>query len=95
MLGGFFRFRFDIKLSAKTDLLFIVNSHMEKFRQMVQLPTHVGIQKRLVTFAASPKDITGSVQFLGHLNGLSHLGRRESEDIGITGRTSSMQVTRM
>src|SRR5580658_214774 len=57
MLGRFLRFRLDQKLPLETDLLRVIDRHLQKRGQEILLALEVGVEKSLITFPSAPKNI--------------------------------------
>src|SRR6516164_10396305 len=95
MLGRLLRFRLDIKGSFESDLLFVIDGHVQKFRQVFQFAFHIGIPERGITFAAAPENVTLRTQFMSYFHGFLHLCGGVSEYLGIWAGGSPMGEPRM
>src|SRR6516164_103177 len=95
MLGRFLGFRLDVKGSFKTYLFLVIDSHLQKFRQMFQFAFHIRIPKRGITFTAAPENVTLRTQLMRNFHGLLDLCGGVSEYLGIWARGCPMHESRM
>ncbi len=76
VFGGLHRLRFDEELTVESDLLLVVHRHVEEVPEVVELALHVGVEERLVPFAAAPEDVVVTAEVVRNLHRLLHLPRR-------------------
>ena len=73
MLGWLLWLWFDVKLSFETNFLFEINRHMKEACQVIELPLHVCVENRAITFPATPKSITFATQTMRDFDGFLDL----------------------
>ena len=95
MFCWLFRLGFEQELSFESDLFRVIDSHMHESGEMIQFTFHVGIEQVVIAFAATPKDIVFTTQFVRHFQGFLHLGCCECEDIGVAGGGSAVHESRV
>ena len=93
--GRFFRFGLNVKLPLETDLLFVVDSHVQEGGEVIQLALHVGVQQRRIPFAPTPKRVAFSVELSRHIHRLLDLRGRIRKHIRIRTGRRSLLITRM
>ncbi len=83
VFGGLLGFRLDVELAGEADLFGVINSHVEKAGEVLQLALHVGVPEILVAFAAAPECVAAAAELFGHFERFLHLGGGEGERVGI------------
>ena len=74
VLGRLLGLRLDVELALEADLVRIVDRHVQKLGEVLQLALHVGVPEILVSFAATPERVARAVELLGDFERLLHLG---------------------
>src|ERR1041385_6806433 len=95
MFGWLLRLGFDVELALKADLLLVLDGHVEETAEVIEFAFDVGVPKRGIAFAATPKDIACAAEFVGNLDGFFDLRGGVSEDVGIASGGCAMHITRM
>ena len=95
VFGRFLRFWLEVKGSLKADLFLVINSHMQKFRQVFQFPFHISVPEAGIPFAAAPEDVACRAQCMSDFDCLLHLRGCVDKYVGIRTGGRSMRETRM
>ena len=95
VLGRFLGLGLEIELPLEADLPGVVDGHVHELGQVVELALHVGVPESLVAFAAAPERVAFAAEFLGHFQGLLHLGRGVGEGVGIGARGGAVDIARI
>ena len=68
---------------------------MQKFREVLLLAFHVGVQQGHIPFTAAPEGIAFAAEFVRNFQCLFHLRGGKCENVGIAARTGSVHKARM
>ena len=93
MLGRFLRFRFKVELTRESDFFGVIDSHVHKGCQMIQLALHVGVEPGHVSFSTAPEHVSFSAQLLGNFQSFFNLSGSVSEGIRMAGRRGAVHVS--
>src|SRR4029078_1432736 len=77
---------------SETDLLRVVDRHVEELGQVLELALHVGVPQIVVAFAAAPKCVTTAPEFLGHFESLLYLSGSECKRLAVRARRSAVHI---
>lgn len=58
MLSRLTGFRLNQELAVKSNLLLVISCHLKESSEVVQLEFSVGVEERLVSFSASPENVS-------------------------------------
>ncbi len=89
------RFGFYQQSPFKSYFLFIINSHLEKLRQLFLLTLKISIQKCFITLAASPKYIIFASQFHCYIHCIFNLCGSIGKYVGIRIATCPVHISRI
>ena len=73
----------DVELALESDLLLVVDGHLEEAGEVIEFALHVGVPEGGVAFAATPEGVSLATEFVGDFHRLLHLGRGVGVDIGV------------
>ena len=68
---------------------------MKQFGEVIQLTFHVGVVKRLVTFATTPEDVILATEILGDFHRLLHLSCSICKHFGVASRRGAVHEARV
>ena len=95
MFGGLLGLGLDEELALEADALRVIDGHMEERGEVVLLTLEVGVEQRLVAFAAAPEDEVLAAEFLGGVEGALHLRGGVGEDVGVGVGRGAAHVARV
>ncbi len=89
VLGRLEGFRLDEDGSLEADGVLVFDDEVQEASELLELATHVGVEKGLVTLAATPQHVVRSSEPVGRLEHLAHLtgGVGEQLRVGVRGGT--------
>src|ERR1700733_14222669 len=95
MLGGFLGLGLDIEGPLEPDLFFVVDGHVQKAAEVIELSFHVGVEQGRIAFATTPERVAGPPELKSDLHGLFDLCARKSEYVEIWASGRAVHISRV
>ena len=73
MLGWLMRLRLDQNGAIETDLMLMLDNHRHESTDLIHLVADVGVEQRVVSFAASPQYVVRAAKAMGGIHHRAHL----------------------
>src|SRR4029077_5572699 len=83
VFGRFFWFWLDVEGACETDLLLVVDRHVQEPREVIDLSLEVRVPETCISLAATPEGITRPPELVRYLKRLLYLRGGVDKDIGI------------
>ena len=93
VLHRLLRLRLNIEISRESDASRIVYGHVHKAGHVVLFKSHIGVEKRLVAFAAAPENVTLTAKTNGDLDSLLDLRCGKCKNICARRRAGTAHIT--
>ena len=95
VLRRLIRLRLDEQRALEADLVLVLDDQVHEAPELIELALHVGVEQRLVAFAAAPEHVVLAAQLLRDLEGLLHLRGGVGEHLGIGVGRGARHVARV
>ena len=95
MLGGLVRLRLDQDRAVEADAMLVIDDERQEAAELIELAREIGVEQRVVTFAAAPQHVVRAAQTLGRIHRETHLSRGESEHFRIWIGGCTREIARM
>ena len=83
VLGRLLRLRLDQDRALEADLVLVFDDHVEEAAELVEFLLQVGVEQRLIAFAAAPENVVLAAELLRRIHAGLHRRRGEGEDVRI------------